>query len=105
MKRAFDLLIALVALLLLAPLLLLLAVLVRINLGTPVLFRQQRAGWYGKPLLICKFRTMTELRDAAGNLLPDALRLTSFGKFMRSTSLDELPELLNVLKGDRKSVV
>jgi sugar transferase EpsL len=104
MKRAFDLLIACTALLLLAPLLLVLALLVRVNLGTPVLFRQQRAGWRGRPLLICKFRTMTDARDAAGNLLPDEARLTSFGKFLRASSLDELPELWNVLQGEMSLV-
>lgn len=104
MKRAFDLLIACTALLLLAPLLLLLAWLVRVNLGSPVLFRQQRAGWRGRPLLICKFRTMTDARDAAGNLLPDEARLTSFGKFLRASSLDELPELWNVLQGEMSLV-
>ncbi|MFN7930707.1 MAG: sugar transferase [Blastocatellia bacterium] len=104
MKRAFDLLMAILALLLLAPLLLLLAFLVRIKLGSPVLFRQQRAGWRGKPLLICKFRTMTDARDADGNLLPDEARLTSFGKFLRASSLDELPELWNVLQGEMSLV-
>jgi sugar transferase EpsL len=104
MKRAVDLLVAVSALLLLAPLLLVLALLVRIKLGAPVLFRQKRAGWHGKPLLICKFRTMTEARDADGNLLPDELRLTDFGKFLRATSLDELPELLNVLRGEMSLV-
>lgn len=104
MKRVFDLLIAAVALLLLSPLLLLLALLVRVNLGSPVLFRQQRAGWQGKPLLICKFRTMTDARDAEGKLLPDEARLTSFGKFLRASSLDELPELWNVLKGEMSLV-
>lgn len=104
MKRVFDLLVTVVALLMLAPLLFLLALLVRINLGSPVLFRQLRAGWHGKPLLICKFRTMTELRDVSDQLLPDELRLTKFGKFLRSTSLDELPELLNVLKGEMSLV-
>lgn len=104
MKRAFDLLMASVALLLLSPLLLLLALLVRVNLGSPVLFRQQRAGWQGKPLLICKFRTMTDARDAEGKLLPDEARLTSFGKFLRASSLDELPELWNVLQGEMSLV-
>lgn len=104
MKRAFDLLVAILALLLLAPLLLVLVLLVRINLGSPILFRQQRAGLHGKPLLIYKFRTMTETRDAEGNLLPDEARLTRFGKFLRATSLDELPELLNVLKGEMSLV-
>ncbi|MBS1808856.1 MAG: sugar transferase [Acidobacteria bacterium] len=104
MKRAFDLLVAVVVLLVFAPLLFVLALLVRFNLGSPILFRQQRAGFQGKPLLICKFRTMTDARDAAGNLLSDEMRLTPFGKFLRSSSLDELPELLNVLKGEMSLV-
>lgn len=104
MKRAFDLLVAIFALLILSPLLLVLALFVRVTLGSPVLFRQQRAGWHGKPLLICKFRTMSEARDAEGNLLPDEVRLTPFGKFLRASSLDELPELLNVLKGEMSLV-
>lgn len=104
MKRVFDLLVTSIALLLFAPLLLVLALMVRLNLGSPVLFRQQRAGLRGRPLLICKFRTMTDARDAVGNLLSDDLRLTSFGRFLRSSSLDELPELLNVLKGEMSLV-
>ena len=77
---------------------------IRCKLGTPVLFRQQRPGLGGRPFWLLKFRTMTEARDAAGNLLPDAQRLTGFGRFLRATSLDELPELLNVLKGDMSLV-
>ena len=92
-KRIFDLLIALPALILLSPLLALLALLVCVKLGAPVFFRQPRSGLHGKPFRMVKFRTMTDARDAQGNLLPDAERLTSFGKFLRSSSLDELPEL------------
>lgn len=100
LKRAFDLVISLFALLLLAPILGLLTLLVRLKLGAPVLFRQQRPGLHGKPFTLYKFRTMTDARDADGNLLPDAERLTPFGRFLRSSSLDELPELFNVLKGE-----
>ncbi|RLC74933.1 MAG: hypothetical protein DRI61_15775 [Chloroflexi bacterium] len=100
MKRTFDIAASLLALILLSPLLALIASLVRLKLGSPVLFRQQRPGLHGKPFIIYKFRTMTDARDADGNLLPDAERLTSLGCFLRSTSLDELPELFNVLKGE-----
>ncbi len=100
LKRIFDLLVTLPALLVLAPFLLLLALLVRLKLGAPVLFRQQRPGLHGKPFTLYKFRTMTDARDAQGNLLPDAERLTRFGRFLRSFSLDELPEFFNVLTGD-----
>ena len=103
-KRLFDLLLATPALLLLSPLLALLALLVRIKLGSPVLFRQLRPGLHGRPFTLYKFRTMTGARDAAGNLLPDAERLTPFGRFLRATSLDELPELWNVIKGDMSLV-
>lgn len=82
----------------------LLALLVRFKLGAPVLFRQQRPGLHGRPFTLYKFRTMTDARDAEGALLPDAERLTSFGHFLRSTSLDELPELFNVLKGEMSLV-
>jgi sugar transferase EpsL len=103
-KRAFDLMLTLLVLIVLSPLLVLIALLVRIKLGSPVFFRQQRPGLHGKPLTIYKFRTMTDARDAQGNLLPDAQRLTRFGRFLRSTSLDELPELINVLRGDMSLV-
>jgi sugar transferase EpsL len=103
-KRLADLLLAIPALVLLALVLLLLAVLVRCFLGTPVLFRQERSGFARKPFTILKFRTMTNARDASGELLPDSQRLTWFGRFLRHTSLDELPELLNVLKGEMSLV-
>jgi sugar transferase EpsL len=103
-KRPLDVLAAGVALVVLAPLLALLAALVRWRLGSPVLFRQVRPGLHGRPFELIKFRTMTDARDAAGNLLPDAVRLTGFGKFLRQTSLDELPELWNVLTGEMSLV-
>jgi len=99
-KRLFDFSVALLMLAVLWPLLLLLAVLVRVRLGSPVLFRQQRPGLHGKPFSICKFRSMNDARDAKGELLPDAERLTALGKFMRRLSLDELPQLFNVLSGE-----
>lgn len=98
-KRWFDLLLATLLIILLSPLFLLVAVVVRLVLGAPILFRQERPGLYGKPFVIFKFRTMTDACDAQGNLLPDAQRLPAFGRFLRSTSLDELPELFNVLTG------
>jgi len=97
-KRLFDLLIAAPTAILFAPAILVLVLLVRIKLGAPVFFRQQRPGLHGRPFIMVKFRTMTDARDAQGNLLPDADRLTRFGRFLRSTSLDELPELWNVLR-------
>jgi lipopolysaccharide/colanic/teichoic acid biosynthesis glycosyltransferase len=103
-KRTLDLMASTVALILLSPLIGAMAVLVRLRLGTPILFRQQRPGLRGRPFVIYKFRTMTDRRDEDGDLLPDADRLTDFGKMLRSTSLDELPELLNVLKGDMSLV-
>jgi sugar transferase EpsL len=103
-KRSFDFCLSLGALLVLSPVLCLLAVLVRVKLGAPVLFRQTRPGLNSLPFGIYKFRTMTEARDANGQLLPDAERLTKFGRFLRSTSLDELPELINVLKGEMSLV-
>jgi lipopolysaccharide/colanic/teichoic acid biosynthesis glycosyltransferase len=103
-KRLFDLVIAVPALVVLSPVLLVLALLVRRYLGAPVLFRQQRPGLHGRPFTLYKFRTMTEARDAEGRLLPDAQRLTPFGRFLRSTSLDELPELFNVVRGDMSLV-
>jgi len=104
MKRLFDITISLAALVLLSPMLAALAVLVRIKLGSPVLFRQERPGLRGTPFTLVKFRTMTDARDERGEPLSDSVRLTRFGKFLRSTSLDELPELLNVLKGEMSLV-
>ncbi len=104
MRRFFDLSVALLALLLLALPLLLLALLVRTKLGSPVFFRQTRPGLHGKPFEMVKFRTMTDARDAQGELLPDSERLPPFGRFLRSSSLDELPELWNVLKGEMSLV-
>ncbi|NEX64030.1 sugar transferase [Noviherbaspirillum galbum] len=98
-KRAFDVCASAAGLLVLGPLLLLIALMVRLLLGSPVLFRQQRPGWHGVPFSICKFRTMNDRRDASGELLPDSERLTRFGRFLRKTSLDELPELFDVLRG------
>lgn len=99
-KRLLDFFLSLLALLLLSPIFLFVALAVRIKLGAPVLFHQKRPGKNGKIFTLYKFRTMTDQKDAEGNLLPDEKRLTSFGKFLRSTSLDELPELLNILKGE-----
>jgi sugar transferase EpsL len=87
-------------LILISPILLIVAILVRTNLGSPILFSQERPGYQGNPFKMYKFRTMTDQRDPEGQLLPDVDRLTPFGKLLRSTSLDELPELLNVLKGE-----
>ncbi len=103
-KRAFDLILAVPALILLSPLLAALAVIVRLRLGAPVLFRQQRPGFCARPFVLLKFRTMTAARDRQGRLLPDDQRLTSFGRFLRGTSLDELPELFNVLSGNMSLV-
>ncbi len=104
MKRFFDFLLALLALLVLALPLLVLALLIRWKLGSQVLFRQVRPGLHGRPFTMVKFRTMTDERGVDDNLLPDAQRLTSFGRFLRASSLDELPELLNVLRGDMSVV-
>jgi sugar transferase EpsL len=103
-KRIFDVGVSTVVLVLGMPLLLGLCLLVRVRLGGPVLFRQQRPGLQGKPFQLLKFRTMTEARDSRGELLPDADRLTSFGQWLRRTSLDELPELWNVLRGEMSLV-
>ena len=103
-KRIFDLLAASLGLLILSPLILLIAILVSIFIGKPILFRQQRPGYKARPFYIYKFRTMTGVRDADGNLLPDSARLTRFGGFLRSLSLDELPELYNILHGDMSLV-
>lgn len=99
-KRLLDIVISLCGIIVLSPVYLILAVLVRIRLGTPVIFKQERPGKDEKIFTLCKFRTMTDKRDENGELLPDAVRLTRFGKILRSTSLDELPELINILKGD-----
>jgi sugar O-acyltransferase (sialic acid O-acetyltransferase NeuD family) len=103
-KRFLDILLAFLAILVLLPLLLLLALLVRLKLGAPVIFKQSRPGLEGRSFTIYKFRTMTERKDEAGRLLPDADRLTGFGNILRSSSLDELPELFNILKGDMSIV-
>jgi sugar transferase EpsL len=103
-KRAIDLILSVSALVLLSPVLIVAAILVRIKIGSPVLFRHQRPGLGGRPFTLLKFRTMTNERDAAGELLPDEQRLTSFGKFLRSSSIDELPELLNVVRNDMSLV-
>jgi len=104
MKRSFDVLLSLLALTaLLLPLLMIMG-LVRYKLGSPVFFRQQRPGLRSRPFNMLKFRTMTDQRDPTGNLLPDAVRLTSFGRMLRATSLDELPGLWNVLKGEMSLV-
>ena len=104
MKRLFDIVVSLAALVVLSPILLAVALAVRAKLGSPVLFRQQRPGLHGRPFMLAKFRTMRDATDNAGRALPDEQRLTSFGKLLRSTSLDELPELWNVLKGDMSLV-
>jgi len=103
-KRLFDMVCAAAALVLLALPLLWLAWRVRSRLGSPVLFRQQRPGLHGRPFVMFKFRTMTDARDAQGALRPDAERLTAFGRWLRATSLDELPELINVLRGEMSLV-
>lgn len=99
-KRPMDLILSLCAIIVLSPLLLLVALLVRVNLGSPVIFKQQRPGLGERIFTLYKFRTMTDKRDEKGELLPDSVRLTKFGKILRSTSLDELPELWNVVRGD-----
>ena len=103
-KRITDFLLSLAALIVLAPFLIPIAILIRFKLGTPVFFRQQRPGKNEKIFTILKFRTMTSEKDKDGNLLSDEIRLTPFGKFLRSTSIDELPELINILKGDMSIV-
>ena len=104
MKRLFDFIAALFGLLLLSPVMLLVSVLIRIKLGSPILFTQDRPGLQGHVFKMMKFRTMLDDKDKAGNLLPDEQRMTVFGTFLRSTSLDELPGLFNVLKGDMSLV-
>lgn len=100
LKRLLDIVLSAAALLLLSPVILATAALVRIKLGSPVIFRQKRPGYREKIFTLCKFRTMTDERDENGELLPDSVRLTKFGAFLRASSLDELPELWNILKGD-----
>ncbi len=99
-KRLLDLIVSSAAIVLLSPVLLAVSALVRIKLGSPVVFRQERPGKDEKIFTLCKFRTMTDERDEDGKLLPDSVRLTRFGRILRSTSLDELPELFNIWKGD-----
>lgn len=100
MKRLLDILLSLTILIVLSPLLLVLCILVRSKLGSPIFFKQERPGLHEKIFTMYKFRTMTDKRDAEGNLLPDKDRLTKFGNLLRATSLDELPEFFNILKGD-----
>lgn len=103
-KRPLDIILSLIAIIFLSPVMLIIALLVRIKLGSPVIFKQQRVGLNERIFTIYKFRTMTDERDENGVLLPDSVRLTKFGRFLRSTSLDELPELYNILKGDMSIV-
>jgi len=103
-KRPMDFILSLLALIVLSPILLIVAVLVRLKLGSPVLFKQSRPGLHEQIFTLYKFRTMTDAKDREGNLLPDSVRLNRFGKLLRSTSLDELPELWNILRGDMSIV-
>ncbi len=103
-KRPMDFILSFIAVILLSPILLMVALLVRINLGSPVVFKQERPGLNEKIFTMYKFRTMTDEKDENGKLLPDTVRLTKFGRKLRSTSLDELPELFNILKGDMSIV-
>ena len=103
-KRLLDFILSLIAIIILSPILLIVAILVRIKLGSPVIFKQKRPGLHERIFTLYKFRTMTDQKDEQGNLLPDEIRLTKFGKLLRSTSLDELPELFNILKGDMSVV-
>lgn len=104
MKRFFDFIISFIALVLLLPVIILTALLIRYKLGSPILFSQERPGLHGKTFKMFKFRTMLDLKDNQGNLLPDDERMTKFGTLLRSTSLDELPSLFSVLKGDMSLV-
>lgn len=104
LKRAFDFVAALLLFVLLSPLIAATAAVIAWRMGTPVLFRQQRPGWHSRPFLLLKFRTMTSAVDADGQLLPDSSRLTQLGRFLRRTSLDELPQLINVIRGDMSLV-
>lgn len=99
-KRLLDIVFSSIGLILLSPIMLVVAILVKINLGSPIIFKQERAGLHGKVFTLYKFRSMTNDVDERGELLPKEKRLTRFGKILRSTSLDELPELINILKGD-----
>lgn len=103
-KRMLDFTLSLVALIIFSPILLITAILVRVKLGSPIIFKQERPGLNEKVFKLYKFRTMTDKKDEDGNLLPDKGRLTKFGKILRSTSLDELPELINILKGEMSIV-
>ncbi|MCS6095018.1 sugar transferase [Shewanella baltica] len=104
MKRLFDFVVALSALFILLPIILTVALFIRVKLGSPILFTQARPGLHGQIFNIMKFRSMLDAKDEQGNILPDELRLTHFGRLLRSTSLDELPGLFNVLKGDMSLV-
>jgi sugar transferase EpsL len=104
LKRIFDLLVTVPCLLLISPLMGVIALIVRFALGRPVLFRQTRPGYRGEPFVVLKFRTMAEARDAEGNILSDEVRLTRLGRFLRSFSLDELPEFINVVRGEMSLV-
>jgi len=104
MKRSLDILFSIFALVLLSPILLVLGMLVRLRLGSPIFFTQTRPGYRGRPFVLIKFRTMTDERSSEGELLSDYERLSAFGRFLRSSSLDELPELWNVIKGDMSLV-
>jgi len=99
-KRLFDLVLSLVLLILFAPVMIILVLIVKIKMGSPVIFRQQRPGLQGRPFYLYKFRTMSDTRDEHGKFLPDHARLTGFGELMRKTSLDELPQLVNVVRGE-----
>lgn len=103
-KRPMDFILSLIAIIVLSPVFLIVALLVKTKLGSPVIFKQERPGLNEKIFTMYKFRTMTDERDENGELLPDSVRLTKFGRFLRSTSLDELPELFNILKGDMSIV-
>lgn len=103
-KRPLDIVLSLIAIIILSPIILVVAILVRLKLGSPVIFKQKRPGLNEKIFTLFKFRTMTDEKDKDGNLLPDSIRLTHFGRMLRSTSLDELPELWNILKGDMSVV-
>lgn len=103
-KRILDFFLSVVALVVLSPVILLLGIMVRVKLGSPIIFKQERPGLNEKIFTLYKFRTMTDQKDESGNLLPDEIRLTKFGKMLRATSLDELPELFNILKGDMSIV-